>query len=308
MSKRTTSNVVGKPYAFSIDFTLHWALSLVVLGSLWACKKSSSDPSPNNPPVTPLTCKPLREVNLATSDTTIRYTYDTQGRISLVKDRVEYSFEMCARTRTFTYLSDNQFSVATTIESGSSPQRYPRETETFSVQNGKIVMSAVIRDSDIKDTSWFTYQNGRLSGIKQSNWELRFVDTAYVLFPNYTYQDLSYVGENLTEIVDAFDSSGVKVPYMRTRYTYDTKTLVYVPGNPFSLAPGIDLVKITKQPLVVERENFHAYQGRNPGQMNRKYVYTPTYQSDRLVQVNRVMTDSFGSNLNETFIYLYSCK
>lgn len=308
MSKFTTSNVARNAHAFRVQRLLIWITCFVLLGSLLACKKSSSDPSPTNPPVTTLTCKPLREVNLASSDTTVQHTYDTQGRISLVKDRIEYSFAMRNRTRTFTYLSDNKFSVATTIEAGPSPQQYPRETETFQLQNGKVIMSTIVTDFDEKDTTWYSYTNGVLSAIKQSNWELRFVDTAYVPYPNYTYQDLSYVGENLTEVVNAFDSSGVKVPYMRTRYTYDTKTLAYVPGNPYSLGPGIDLVKITKQPLIVERENFHLYQGNNPGQLNRKYVYTPTYQSDRLVQVNRVMTDSFGSNLNETFIYLYSCK
>lgn len=256
-----------------------------------SCKKSSNDPTPNDPTVI-TGCKPMSETNLATGDTITRYAYDTQGRVSLVKGKRNGPFGTESYSSTITYLNASQIVVRTLVGTGPYPTT---ERDTYSFVSGQV--SSSINENG--DTTFYIYDSGNLKTITQRvhSWD----STVSVTHSRFTYG----ADGMLNTVTESFDSSGVNVPYMTTTYTYDTKAVSFVPLNPYSIAPGLDLIKLTKLILKAERVQFHDYQGFQAGFYTETVNYTPVYDGEKVSQIT--LTGSAVNN-NRVSKFAYMCK
>lgn len=204
------------PVALTASFLL-FSLSMV------GCKKSSSDPAPSNPPVTTLTCRPLQQTSYPDGKRIHAYDYDDQGRIKTFTKIYSGSSSGQERTSFVSYYAD---SIVVTDGSGIRL--------AYTIANGRI--RQFVNHAFDNRESYYYNSAGRLDSLVATD-----VFSRVVTHIDYNAEGLPIRQTKINVTTSGRDTSEVDT------YTYDmSRTVAFVPYSDFSIAPGLDKIRINR--------------------------------------------------------------
>lgn len=260
--------------------------------SFSSCKKKDGDPSPTNPSGT-LKCRPVSEQDLSTNEVRHTFQYDSQKRVEKIISNTSFGAYDMNYTATVTYNPDGSVDVL--------PSNTLERTRHV-ITGGRFIMSLtgneVAGDSLFArfDTAFYDYQNGKITDIR---FRKRTLGESQ-LYANYS-QHIDYDGAGLPSVVTDLDDNGVAL--VRTTYTYDTREVSYNTFSPFSIAPGLEIIKVNRMFKKVTRDDILPPSTDTDGESS----FLNEYDGDKPHPVKVTVTGSGWTYLAGIITFSYNC-